>query len=236
MASGLSSIYKKLYLRFGPQHWWPGESPFEVVVGAILTQNTSWHNVEKAINNLKQAGALSPRELYRISRRRLASLIRPAGYFNLKAKRLKSFLDVLCGSYKGDLKQMFRTDTLRLRQTLLGINGIGPETADSILLYAAARPVFVVDAYTRRIFLRHGLVKESDSYGQIQDLFISRLKRNSGVFNEYHALLVRLGKEVCTKNNPKCGTCPLKCGHYASGKRHPAREKKPSPYLKIKEQ
>ena len=228
MASKPDLIYKRLYLRFGPQHWWPGESPFEVIVGAILTQNTSWHNVEKTINNLKQAGVLSPEKLYRIPVRRLACLIKPAGYFNLKTNRLKSFMGVLFGCYNGDLKNMFRCRTVRLRQVLLEINGIGPETADSILLYAAARPVFVVDAYTRRIFLRLGLIKEGDSYGQIQNSLMGRLKRNTRVFNEYHALLVRLGKDVCTKDNPKCGICPLKCGHYPSGKGHPARRKSPA--------
>jgi endonuclease-3 related protein len=211
MKARLSSFYRKLYAQFGRQHWWPGESPFEVVVGAILTQNTSWNNVEKAINNLKQENLLNPRALYRTPAKRLALLIKPSGYYNLKAKRLKSFLTVLFNDYQGKIKNLFNLSTLRLRQVLLSINGIGPETADSILLYAAARPVFVVDAYTRRILLRQHLIKRDASYNQIQGLFIKNLKRDRGLFNEYHALLVRLGKEICTKNNPKCKLCPLSC-------------------------
>jgi len=207
----LNYFYRKLYAQFGRQHWWPGESHFEVVVGAILTQNTNWNNVERAINNLKQENLLNPRALYRASAKRLALLIKPSGYYNLKAKRLKSFLTVLFNDYQGKIKNLFNLSTPRLRQVLLGINGIGPETADSILLYAAARPVFVVDAYTKRILFRQRLIKRDASYGQVQGLFIKNLKRDTRLFNEYHALLVRLGKEICRKNNPKCKLCPLGC-------------------------
>ena len=217
MKRKLGLIYKKLFSYFGPQHWWPGDSPFEVIVGAILTQNTNWNNVEKAINNLKRENLLIPRKLDGISQQRLASLIRPCGYFNIKAKRLKSFLSVLFGSYQGSLKNMFDLPTPRLREALLDIKGIGPETADSILLYAAQRPVFVVDAYTKRILLRQRLISENSSYGEIQDLFMRNLKENVSFFNEYHALLVKLGKETCAKSNPKCSLCPIRGGCNKNG-------------------
>lgn len=212
MDKKLRLIYTKLFTCFGPQRWWPGESPFEVIVGAILTQNTNWKNVEKAINNLKRKNLLNPKRLYRVSLKRLASSIKPTGYFNIKAKRLKYFLDVLFNSYDGNLKNMFSFDTPILRQILLDIKGIGEETADSILLYAAQRPIFVVDAYTKRIFLRHGMIKQKDSYRQIQDLFMNNLNKDMKLFNEYHALLVKLGKDICIKRNPKCNFCSLKDG------------------------
>lgn len=210
MDKKLRLIYTKLFTCFGVQRWWPGESPFEVIIGAILTQNTNWKNVEKAINNLKRKSLLNPKRLYRISLKRLASSIKPAGYFNIKAERLKYFLNVLFNTYNGSLKNMFSFKTPRLRQILLDIKGIGEETADSILLYAAKRPVFVVDAYTKRIFLRHGLIKQRDSYRQIQDLFMKNLNKDTKLFNEYHALLVKLGKDICIKRNPKCNLCPLR--------------------------
>jgi len=209
MASRLDSIYAKLYARFGARHWWPGDSPFEVAVGAILTQNTNWQNVEKAIRNLKKNKLLKADKLYKIRQQRLASLIRPAGYYNIKAKRLKNFLDFLFHSYGGDINKMSRKNTLVLRQELLSVNGIGPETADSILLYALAKPVFVVDAYTKRILTRHGLVKEGATYEEVQDLFLGNLKQNTKLFNEYHALLVRLAKDFCLKKIGKCQICPL---------------------------
>ena len=206
----LRLIYKKLFNYLGPQYWWPADSSFEVVVGTILTQNTNWRNVEKAIANLKRKNLLNPKMLYHISLKKLAALIKPSGYFNIKAKRLNAFLDVLFNSYQGSIKNMFSWDTQQLRRVLLDIKGIGPETADSILLYAAQRPVFVVDAYTKRIFLRHNFIKEEYSYSQIQELFMKSLDNDARLFNEYHALLVRLGKEICTKNNPRCNICPLK--------------------------
>jgi len=206
----LYAIYQKLYSHFGPQHWWPAETPFEVMVGAILTQNTNWQNVEKAINNLKKHKLLGARKLYKLSSRRLASLIRPAGYYNVKAKRLKEFLRFLFQSYKGNLRKLSRKNTQALREELLAINGIGPETADSILLYALNKPAFVVDAYTKRIFSRHGFLKEDSGYAQVQNLFTQNLKKDVKLFNEYHALLVRLGKEFCLKRKPKCEICPLR--------------------------
>ncbi|MFQ5680975.1 MAG: endonuclease III domain-containing protein [Candidatus Omnitrophota bacterium] len=211
----LRSYYKKLYACFGPQHWWPGETPFEVTVGAILTQNTSWSNVRRAIDNLKSDRSLSPQRMHKMPLRRLARLIRPAGYFNVKARRLKNFLDFLFVAYQGDLQRMFRgrdgrrRRIRRLREELLSLNGIGEETADSIILYAAGMPIFVVDAYTRRIFSRHGIIEPQASYREIQDVFMDALPADSRLFNEFHALIVRLGKEFCRKNKPRCQECPL---------------------------
>lgn len=209
MIGKLNSIYEKLYSHFGPQHWWPGDSTFEIMVGAILTQNTNWQNVEKAINNLKRHKLLNPQRLHSLSPRRLASFIVPAGYYNIKAKRLKHFLDFLFNSYKGSLKKMSCQNLENLRQQLLSINGIGPETADSILLYCLNKPIFVVDAYTKRILLRHHLIKEDASYNEIQDLFMKNLKKDAKLFNEYHALLVKLGKDFCLKKKARCDICPL---------------------------
>ncbi|MDD4941709.1 MAG: endonuclease III domain-containing protein [Candidatus Omnitrophica bacterium] len=195
---------------FGPQRWWPGDSAFEVIVGAILTQNTNWSNVSRAIANLKQAGVLSPDRLYRLDRRTIARLIRPSGYYRLKTKRLKSFLEVLNGKYGSSPARMKKRPLTALRQELLAINGIGPETADSILLYAFDKPVFVVDAYTRRVFSRHMLLAPDAAYDTVQRYCMERLSADAAMFNEFHALIVRLAKEYCLKNNPRCKTCPLK--------------------------
>lgn len=206
----LKIIYDKLYRYFGPQAWWPGETPFEVIVGAILTQNTSWQNVAKAIDNLKKAKVLTPKKLHALSRPRLAKLIRPSGYFNIKAKRLKEFLNFLFKNYGGSLKKMFSRPLEDLRKEILAVQGIGPETADSILLYAAGLPVFVVDAYTKRIFSRKKILPQDADYYQVQELFTRSLKKDVQLYNEYHALIVRLGKDFCRKNNPKCEICPIK--------------------------
>ncbi len=210
MKSRLDSIYQKLYAYFGPQHWWPAKTPFEVIVGAVLTQNTNWQNVERAIDNLKKARVLNLRKFYQLSEKKLAQLIRPSGYYNIKAKRLKSFMDFLFKNYKGNLKKMFGQKLKKLRQEILSVKGIGPETADSILLYAGDLPVFVVDAYTKRIFLRHCLIPKNAEYHQVQDLFMKNLKTDVKLFNEFHALLVKLGKAFCLKDNPECDACPLK--------------------------
>ena len=207
--SQLPIIYKKLYAHFGPQHWWPGKTPFEVMVGAILTQNTNWQNVEKAIKNLRKNKLLNLNKLYQLPAPILAQLIRPAGYYNIKAKRLRNFLVFLVGYYKGNLKKMRSQDTSALRRGLLTVNGIGEETADSILLYALKREVFVVDSYTKRILLRHALIEENASYAEVQNLFRQNLKVSVKLFNEYHALIVKLGKEYCFKTNPLCKNCPL---------------------------
>jgi len=208
--ASLKNVYAKLFSHFGPQHWWPGDTRFEVIVGAILTQNTAWANVEKAIVNLKKAGALkSPAVMKRLTTGKLAGLIRPAGYYNIKAKRLRNFLDFLGRRYSLSLIELSRAETGRLRRELLEVNGIGPETCDSILLYAFGRPLFVVDAYTKRIFSRHGLFEKEAGYADVQKVFMDNLRRKIGLFNEYHALIVRLGKELCRKE-PRCGACPLK--------------------------
>lgn len=204
----MMQIFDRLYARFGQQHWWPGQSRFEVIVGAILTQNTNWANVEKAIENLKKASVLTPAAMHRLDKASLAGLIRPAGYYNIKASRLSALLDWLFSRYGGDLGRLTDLATDSLREQLLGITGIGPETADSILLYALERPVFVVDAYTARIMVRHGLIEPPFDYVQLQELFHRCLPRDVRLFNEYHALLVRLGKEYC-RPTARCEGCPL---------------------------
>jgi endonuclease-3 related protein len=206
----LYSIYKKLYRTFGPQHWWPGDTPFETAVGAILTQGTNWTNVEKAIKNLKRNNALSAQALNNIPLRELAACIRPAGYFNIKAKRLKAFIDFLMKNYHGSMKKMKHKDTGSLREELLSIHGIGSETADSIILYALDKPVFVIDAYTKRVLSRHGIMDYKESYDTFQGLFHAALKKDIQLFNEYHALFVKVGKTYCRRKNPMCEKCPLK--------------------------
>ncbi len=206
----LKEIYERLYAHFGPQNWWPAETPFEVCVGAILTQNTNWRNVERAIENLKARGLLSPEALNELTEGELAAFIRPAGYFRVKARRLKAFVRWLVENYGGRLEKLSEKETEELRRELLSIPGIGPETADSILLYALERPVFVVDAYTRRILLRHGLVTEEADYHEIQELFMENLPPEVPLFNEYHALLVACGKHLCRPKKPLCPDCPLR--------------------------
>ena len=205
----LLKIYQKLYEAFGPQHWWPGETPFEIAIGAILTQNTNWGNVEKTINNLKKQNALSVKAIHEMPVKKLSELIRPAGYYNIKAKRLKSFIDFLMNDYHGSMKRMKNEDIHSLKKKLLSINGIGPETADSIILYALEKPVFVIDAYTKRVLSRHGIMNHEKSYDEFQELFYSALKKDMKLFNEYHALFVNLGKTFCKLNKPICDKCPL---------------------------
>jgi len=207
----LREYYEALYKAFGQQSWWPARTRFEVIVGAILTQNTAWSNVEKAIKELKKADVLTPRKLAKVDNKKLAGLIRPSGYFNIKAQRLRNFLDFLFEEFGGSLNRLFRVmDTKGLRRSILSVNGIGPETADSILLYAGGRAEFVVDAYTKRIFSRHGLIGADAGYDEVKALFMDNLPREAGLFNEYHALLVRLGKDYCRPRNPFCEVCPLK--------------------------
>jgi len=208
MPEKLALMYKKLYASFGPQHWWPGETPFEIAVGAILTQNTNWGNVEKAIVNLKDADVLKPAALHDMSHERLAALIRPAGYFNIKAKRLKNFIGLLINEYHGSMSGMKQEDFNSVRKSLLSVNGIGPETADSIILYALEKPVFVIDAYTKRVLSRHNILDHDASYEEFQSLFQAKLKEDISLFSEYHALFVRLAKENC-RTKPVCTGCPL---------------------------
>ena len=193
---------------FGPQHWWPGETEIEIIVGAILTQNTNWNNVEKAILNLKTDNLLSVEALYNALPSCLAENIRPAGYFNIKAGRLKNLINVIMEKYGGDITRFLNEETPKLREELISIRGVGPETADSILLYAAKRPVFVIDAYTHRILNRHGLSDDQVAYYDLQDLFMNNLPEDTGLFNEFHALIVRTGKEYC-RRRPLCNLCPL---------------------------
>lgn len=204
----LQKIYAELLKEFGPQNWWPGETKIEIIVGAILTQNTNWGNVEKAIRNLKAEGVLSATALRDISLQRLAALIKPAGYFNVKARRLKNFIQFLFAEYQGNLEMMQREGLDLLRPKLLKVNGIGPETADSILLYALEKPVFVVDAYTKRFLYRHNLIAGPEDYHQVQELFMNQFDHDVALFNEYHALIVAVGKNYC-KPKPICQQCPL---------------------------
>jgi endonuclease-3 related protein len=205
----LEVIYKTLYKSFGPQHWWPGDTPFEVAVGAILTQNTNWGSVEKAIDNLKAARALSSRKIHEIPIDRLAALIRPAGYFNVKARRLKAFINFLVENYRGSMERMKQEDMHVLREKLLAVHGIGQETADSILLYALEKPIFVIDAYTKRVLSRHKVMDHGKPYENFQGFFHSSLKRDVKLFNEYHALFVKVSKMYC-KTRPLCHICPLR--------------------------
>ncbi len=205
----LREIYDRLFAAYGPQSWWPGESPFEVMVGAILVQNTSWQNVEKAIRNLRDEDLLDPHRLYEVPLEELEGLVQPAGYFRVKARRLCNLLKFVVERYDGSLEAMFSTSLPELREQLLGVSGIGPETADSILLYAGNLPAFVVDAYTSRVFSRHGWIDFDADYYQIQEYLESGLAQDVPLYNEYHALLVRLGKERCRKRTPLCDGCPL---------------------------
>jgi len=202
------AVYRALFKRWGPQHWWPGETPLEVAVGAVLTQNTNWRNVEKAIANLKKSGALNVRSLSQMPAKTLAGRIRPAGYFNMKARRLKAFIETVRKTSGFTMKKMEQIETGTLRGILLNTNGIGPETADSILLYAFGRPVFVVDAYTRRMLERHRWTDEGAAYDDIASLFTESCPRDSSLYGEYHALIVKLGKEHCRKR-ALCEGCPL---------------------------
>jgi len=206
----LKEMYKRMYEALGPQGWWPGETPFEVCVGAILTQNTNWQNVERAIENLKQTGVLSPKALYELPELILAELIRPAGYFRVKATRLKNFIRFLVENFEGDLERLFALPLAEAREALLSVSGIGPETADSILLYAGEKPTFVIDAYTRRILLRHGLATEDMGYEDLREMFMRHLPEDTQLYNEYHALLVAVGKNFCRPQRPRCEECPLK--------------------------
>jgi len=214
LTSLLLSIYKHLYDHFGPQHWWPAETPFEVIVGAILTQNVSWRNVERALANLKERGLLTPESLAQVPEEELGELLRPAGYFRGKARKIKAFLAHLFTQHQGQLERLLNQPADQLREELLGLWGIGPETADSIVLYAAGQPSFVVDAYTLRIFSRLGLLPAGTRYQEARDFFQKHLPPDGTLFNEYHALLVALGKDYCRKRRPRCNDCPLqRAGH-----------------------
>lgn len=204
----LREIYRLLERAFGPQHWWPAQTATEVAVGAILAQNTAWSNVELALENLRKANALTWAALYDLPERKLAALIRPAGTFRVKTRRLKALVDCVCENHGGSLHSLLGGDLEATRRALLSIHGIGPETADAILLYAGNRPTFVVDAYTKRILRRHHAVRHSDDYEAIRKLFHDSLGLDARLFNEYHALLVALGKSHC-RRRARCEQCPL---------------------------
>jgi endonuclease-3 related protein len=208
----LTDIYNSLFKSFGKQYWWPGDTDFEVVIGAILTQNTNWSNVEKAIKNLKKAKVFTPKKLHEIEIEKLAEHIKPSGYFNVKARRLKHFIEWLFLKYNGSLSKLFKLDCTTLRVQLLSVNGIGRETADSIILYAAEKPTFVVDAYTKRVLVRHGLINENYAYDEIKAVFEDNLPEKVSLYNEYHALIVMVGKHYC-KPKMQCEECPLKNVH-----------------------
>lgn len=202
--------YEAMSGALGPMNWWPARTPFEVIVGAILTQSTAWGNVERAIANLRAARLLTPAAMLRVSTPRLAALVRPSGYFRQKAKKLKAFVRFLQNEYRGSLQRMFSTPTAELREKLLSVHGIGPETADSILLYAGNHPVFVVDAYTHRIFGRHGITDGKSEYEKVRALIESAIPARAQLFNEFHALIVNTGKNWCRKSAPRCEECPLR--------------------------
>ncbi len=204
----LMQIYETLLARYGPQHWWPGETPFEVMVGAVLTQNTNWTNVEKAIDEMRRAECLEPRRLLALSQAELSAMIRPSGYFRVKERRLRSLVRWFVDRHGGSVANCSGIPTEELREELLGIHGVGPETADSILLYALDRPVFVVDAYTRRLLGRHGWLYGGESYEQVRAIVVSHLKPDVALYNEFHALIVRVGKANC-RPSPRCVGCVL---------------------------
>jgi len=203
------SAYEKLFAHFGPQGWWPGETPCEILVGAVLTQNTSWKNVAQAISNLRGGGLLEFSTLCECSAEVISEYIRPSGYYNLKAQRLKNLLSMIEEEYDGDLDKLLADDWRRAREKLLGVKGVGPETADSILLYCGNHPVFVIDAYTYRVFQRHNLVAEETDYHEMQEVFVANLPEDATLYNEFHALIVKVAVTYCKKKQPICGKCPL---------------------------
>ena len=205
----LDEYFNSLFTALGPQHWWPADTPFEVIVGTILTQNTSWTNVEMAMANLRGERLLTLEGIERVNQRHLAKLLRPAGYFRQKARKLKAFVKFLRGEHAGSLRRMFATPTLQLREKLLGVWGIGPETADSILLYAGQHPVFVVDTYTKRMFARHGWIGEKANYEDVRWMVERQFPGDVKRFNELHALIVHAGKNWCRPHDEQCGECPL---------------------------
>ena len=208
--SRIQEMYDLLLGHYGPQNWWPADSPIEMMVGAVLTQNTNWQNVKKALESLNDKGLLTFEALYSLPIEDLAALIRPSGYYNLKAKRLKNLLQVIHDEYGGSLDRLLEADPTVARASLLAVKGIGPETADSILLYAGNHPIFVVDAYTHRIFSRHHFIEETCDYHSLQEVFMENLPHDAQLFNEYHALIVKAAKQYCKKKNPRCNECPLK--------------------------
>lgn len=217
----LMQIYNRLLDHFGPRHWWPARTQFEVIVGAILTQNVSWKNVEKAIQNLDRLGLLDPHRLLAAPLEVIEEAVLPTRYYRQKAKRLRGFCEFLVREYQGELAELFSLDIKELRERLLALKGIGKETADSIILYAAEKPIFVVDAYTKRIFYRLGLLPEDAGYDRVQEFFMNHLPPETGLYNEYHALIDALGNTLCASRKPRCTECPLEdiCGFHSETSR-----------------
>ena len=209
ISNQLKTMHQVLLEFYEPLHWWPGESKLEIIVGAILTQNTNWQNVSKAIQKLKEEGLLDVSALLLVDEKSLGKLIKSCGYYNLKAKRLKNFINFLYYKFDSSVEKLFKAEWQILREELLRVNGIGPETADSILLYAGEKPVFVVDAYTKRIFSRHGYLSGKENYQEVQHFFMTHLPPDHSLYNEFHAQLVMVGKDYCKKNKPFCLQCPL---------------------------
>lgn len=205
----LLAVYDALLREYGDRHWWPAKTPFEMMAGAILTQNVSWKNAAAAISNLKNARMLTPSSIIELPAAELATLIKPASFMNVKARRLKSFAGWYATEFGADIARMSAVEMHDLRNRLLAMNGIGEETADCILLYACGKPVFVVDAYTRRVFGRLGLVEGDPPYGKLQSFFIQNLPQDTELFKDYHAQIVQLAKDVC-RRKPLCGSCPLR--------------------------
>ena len=201
-------LYKELLQHFGRQYWWPGDTREEIIIGAVLTQNTNWGNVEKAINNLKRNNCLTLGEIVKLNRKKLAEFIKPSGYFNIKAKRLMCVAEFFVNSFDYDLKKWEKIDTFKIRKQLLEVKGVGEETADSILNYAFDKKIFVVDAYTKRLNFRHMLTDDNADYGELQKFFSDNLKGDIEDFKELHALIVMLGKNYC-RPKPRCEFCPL---------------------------
>lgn len=209
MSNRYREAFDRLYSHYGDQRWWPAETKFEILVGAVLTQNTNWSNVEKAIVNLRYADALDLEEMSAMDEVLLAEYIRPSGYYNIKAKRLKNLLMMIRQRYDGSLALLAEDDWQSARENLLSVKGVGPETADAILLYVCEKPVFVVDSYTYRVFVRHNMLDEETDYQAIQDTFMDNLDHDVPLFNEYHALIVQVAKDYCKKTKPLCSGCPL---------------------------
>ncbi len=204
----LIEIYERLLKHLGKQYWWPAETEFEVIIGAILTQAAAWKNVEIAIENLKAEKILNPAGIKNTRQNQLKKLIKSAGYYNAKSRKLKEFVNFLYKNYGGDLNLLLNQPKNKLRKDLLSIWGIGPETADSIVLYAAHKPSFVVDAYTKRIFSRLGVIDNGIDYESLKKFFENNLPENLGIYKEFHALIVELGKKNC-RTKPVCGGCPF---------------------------
>ena len=202
-------VYDRLFSHYGHQGWWPCETPLEMMVGAVLTQNTNWGNVEKALANLKQSGNFSFTTLLEMDQELLAEYVRPSGYYNIKARRLKNLFQMIVDEYEGELEFFFEDNLEDSRENLLRVKGVGPETADAILLYAAEKPIFVIDTYTHRVFSRHQLVEEDTDYFSLQQEFMDNLPEDAPLFNEFHALIVAVAKEFCKKTKPRCNECPL---------------------------